>query len=71
MIGENRFAAGAFIPAYINNDRDESVRKHIERQELYKEIETAEGVNPFERLEQMKQKALDFDKTQKDQVKPK
>ena len=65
LIGENRFAAGAFIPAYINIDRDATVRKHIERQELYKEIEMAEGVNPLEKLEQMKHKALDFDKSQK------
>lgn len=62
-MGENRFVSAALIPALIRRDRDNDAQKHIERLELYKQIDAQNpNTDMANRQKQMIQKAIEFDK---------
>ena len=64
MIGESRFVGAALIPALIQRDRDVEAKKHIERQELYKQI-NASDENLGDIIGNKKLKAIEYDEKNK------
>ncbi len=63
LIGENRFVGAALIPALIRRENDFEAQKHMERLELYKQIEAQDPKSlSDERVAKYLENALNYDK---------
>ncbi len=63
LVGENRFVGAALIPALIRRERDFDAQKHMERLELYKQVEAQDpNLLSDERQAKAIKNAMELDK---------